>query len=370
MDDLSLIIGDRQLMGWEGIRVTRGIERMPSDFDVLMTERYPGELSSFVIQDGDEVIVKLGEDRVITGYVDRFVPSIDARQHSIQVSGRGKCADLVDCAAEWPGSQISNSNALDIAAKLAQPYGISVSTDVDVGRVVPQFNLMLGETVYEIIERVSRWRALLVYDDVFGNLVLSRVGTRAAACGFQEGVNVQSASIAYSMDQRFSEVQAYRVATDTFHDLGDRGNLIGTAMDPNVPRHRRHIVVAESGDAYEEVVTARALWEIARRFGRSYQLNLTTDSWRDSEGALWTPNTLVPVSLPSLKLKQASWVISEVTYRRDEQSGTTADLVIMPREAFLVEPLLNQPFPRDVAESLGQFTSDIEESLAQFGGAR
>jgi prophage tail gpP-like protein len=57
---------------------------------------------------------------------------------------------------------------------------------------------------------------------------------------------------------------------------------------------------------------------------------------------LWTPNTLVPLWLPTLKLPDAVWLISEVTYHRDE-NGTTADLIIMMPEAFLPQPILLNP---------------------------
>lgn len=352
-DQLSLIVGNRRIQGWQAVRVTRGIERLPSDFDLLMTERYPGELSSFVIQPGDACQVLLGDDLVITGYVERFMPSLSGTSHSIRVQGRGKCCDLVDCAAEWPNNQISNCSVLQMASKLAQPYGITVSTQSDVGGVVPQINFMYGERAFDLIERVCRWRALLAYDDVDGNLVLSRVGVNEMASGFTEGQNVQSASFLWGMDQRYSEVQAYRVALDVLHDTGDTGNLILTANDPNVPRHRRYVVVAESGDAYDEVITKRAHWEVARRLGRSYQLRVTVDSWRDSAGTLWTPNSLAPIYLPSLKLDKNMWVIGEVTWTLDER-GTSANLLLMPPEAFAVEPLLYMPFPRDVAEAMGQ----------------
>ncbi|MGP8002296.1 MAG: phage baseplate assembly protein [Smithella sp.] len=82
----------------------------------------------------------------------------------------------------------------------------------------------------------------------------------------------------------------------------------------------------------------RANWENARRVGRSNVLTLTTDSWRDSAGTLWTPNTIVPISLPALKLQQVNWVIADVSYKRDT-TGTTADLVLMPPRAFLPQPI-------------------------------
>ena len=364
-DDLTLIVGGRAMSGWTSIRVTRGIERCPSDFEIEMTELYPDDVTAFVIQPGDSCQVKLGDDLVITGYVDRFAPAITGDSHSIHVIGRSKCADLVDCDAEWPGGQIMASSALALAQKLAAPYGkftdgrppspITVSTDVtDIGVVIPQFNLMLGEKAFDIIERICRFCGLLAYDLPDGNLFLTRAGKVEAASGFKEGINVQSASLNYSSDQLYSEVMTFIQSVDTFMELGDDGNLIATSNDPNVKRHRRKVVIAEHGDSDFSVAKRRAAWEVARRSGRSRQLTVVTDGWRDSAGALYAPNTLVQVDLPSLKLASVKWLISEVTYLRDGQNGTTCSLTIMPPEAFQIEPILLLPAYVDVQPAAGK----------------
>ena len=80
--------------------------------------------------------------------------------------------------------------------------------------------------------------------------------------------------------------------------------------------------------------------------GRSMQVHLSTDSWRDSEGTLYEPNTLVDIDLPGLKLKPKTWLIADVTYMKDEQ-GTRADLVIMPPQAFYQEPITLYPIAPD-----------------------
>ena len=350
-DDLSLILTDRglTLTGWNSFRVTRGIERCPGDFELTMTERYPGELQKVVVGVGNAFEARLGNDLVIAGYIDRFAPSIAAGQHSIQVSGRSKCADLVDCAAEWPSNQISHSTALSIAQKLCKPYaGLSASATGRHGDMIPQFNIMWGETAFEIIERVCRYQALLAYDGPDGNLILSEVGTKKAASGFKEGVNVQSASIVYSGDQRYSQYVVRRLNFDNLSDAGLGGDILMTFDDPQITRHRRRYIIVESGDtAGGDVALRRGAWEASRRAGRSFQVRITTDNWRDSAGALWTPNTLVPLELLSLHIASAEWLISEVTFKRDE-SGTTAELVIMPPGAFDVEPLLWFPLFPDV----------------------
>jgi prophage tail gpP-like protein len=76
------------------------------------------------------------------------------------------------------------------------------------------------------------------------------------------------------------------------------------------------------------------------------QVRLATDSWRDSSGTLYEPNTLVDIDLPGLKLTPKTWLIADVTYLRNEQ-GTRADLVIMPPQAFYPEPVTLYPIAPD-----------------------
>lgn len=348
MDDVTLSVGGNKISGWDQISVTLLIEGCPSHFDISLTERYPGEATALVIQPGDPCTVDIGGDLVITGYVDRFHPSISPERHTIRVTGRGKCQDLVDCAAEWPNGQISGSSALQIAQMLAEPYGITVNaTDDDVGPQIPQFNLNLGESAYEIIERICRYRALLAYELPDGSLFLTRVSSTQAGGALVEGQNIEEASIEYSMDARYSEYAALLQSVDVFGDVGDGGNLLETVYDTAVPRHRRKLLITEAGGGGADVCKQRALWEAARRAGRAYRLMVTVDSWRDSSGALWAPNTLVPIVLPSLKLPDYDWMVGSVTYRQGEE-GTHADLVLMPSAAFQPEPVLLAPFYADV----------------------
>ncbi|VTU28439.1 phage baseplate assembly protein [Variovorax sp. PBL-E5] len=355
-DELTLSVGGRQLSGWSTVRVTRGIEHCPSDFEISLTERYPGEADAFVVQPGDACTVLLGPDLVLTGAIDRVHYALAPYQHTVTVIGRSKCADLVDCSAEWPGMQIAGSDALGIAQKLAQPYAITVSAPGSKGEIVQLFNLMHGETAFEIIERVCRYGALLAYDQPDGSLILSQAAQVVAASGFTEGVNVQSASMATSMDQRYSVYLCFQQSLEVMNDVGEGGNLQAMATDEGVPRHRSRDIISESPTGGRDFAQKRATWEANRRIGRSQQLNLVTDSWRDQAGVLWTPNTLVPLSLPTLKCgdedNKLVWLVTQVTYRRDAD-GTTAALTIMRPEAFLPIPILQLPTFNDIPANPG-----------------
>lgn len=370
-DEVVLVIEGREFGGWTDVRVTRGIERMPSDFQIGLTEIYPNLAQYMQIRPGQSFELWLGKSLASTGYIDRVLPNIGSQSHSITVSGRGKPADLLDCAA-LPGGQVQKTTLLALARKLAAPFGVEVNGEEGPtigggGNIrIPFFVIMIGETAWEIIERLCRIAGLLAYDMPDGSIWLGanpanlsastasdRGGFARGASGFELGVNVKSAQANFSMDQRYSEYRGYRFSFDQYSDLGNDGNLEVTVKDPGVPfgRHRPHVVLMETNREFAlENLNQRVTWEYKRRAARSSQLNLTTDSWRDSSGALYAPNTLVPVKLLDMKIDSA-WLISEVTYRLSNQ-GTECDVTLMPPEAFSVQPTLPaNAIPYDLASA-------------------
>jgi prophage tail gpP-like protein len=358
-DDLSIRItpagqssGAQKMDGWLEVSARVGIETCPNSYDISYTSQSPISAADLNVSKGDGAQVYLGGDLIITGYVDKVIETTSGDTHTLRLVGRGKCQDLVDCSAEWPlpGGQITGANALDVATKLAAPYGITVSCLGPLGPVIPQFNLTLTETAYQIIEEVCRFAQLLPYEGADGNLILNQVGTTRAASGFVEGGdsgNIQARTLTQSADQLYSEYDAFLMDMDVLGDTGNGGNQIGRATDPNMLRHRRRAIIAEAPAGRQNIAQARAIWECSRRAGRSRMVNLTTDTWRDAGGTLWTPNTIVPVTLPKSNFGPVDLVIAEVVFRRGA-SGTTADLTVMPSYAFLPEPILLLPPVRGV----------------------
>ncbi len=358
-EDVSLIVAGRAWSGWLDVRITRGCERVPADFDIAVTERFPGQPGQLWVKPGDACQIKAGADLLLTGYVDRYMPSISPDRHAVRVQGRSKCEDLVDCSAEISTYQINNTTPLALAQRLAAPFGISVQTLSGSGPMIGQFAVVLTETPMEIIERVTRWAALLAYDGVDGNLILSQIGTGRMVSGFETGSNIQAAEGALSVDRRFSKYEAVVQSVDVYSDVASAGgmpssNMVpnGVAYDPGVSRYRPLLFVSEQGMNGLAVAAQRARWEMARRWGRSQAVRLTCDSWRDSAGALWAPNAKTRVHIPEFGLIDKTWVISEVTYIVSRERGTVAELLLMPPQAFEPNPILLYPFDWQVYEAL------------------
>lgn len=340
-NQLTLSVGGNELTGWEEIEVTLRAEAFPNSFDVKASMQ-PGNV--LPTKPGDSCTVLLGDDVVITGYIDRVTDGGDATSHMIHLQGRGKTQDLVDCGAEWPSHQMINGNALTISQNLTLPYSISVElvNGATPGPDVPQWPLNYGETAAEIIQRVARNAGLLAYEDHEGKVALANVGTITAASGIKYGQNAQAWSVELSMDQRFSDYVCCSESMDAMMELGG-SDFYDTEKDPNVPRHRQmYLVVDQVANDPQNFTIQRAKWESQRRAGRGFIVRATVDSWRDSGGTLWTPNTLVPIDLPAAA-GGTMLVISEVTFRRSDGTGTIAELVAMPKSAFTPEPIVLVP---------------------------
>lgn len=338
-EELVILTGGLRLGGWLSARVQRGIERLPSRFLVELTERYPGQAGTAVVDPGSTAQVFLGADLILTGYIDLYNPEYDGQQHVVRIEGRSKTEDLVDCSVAPPAVPpwSASGNFAAFATKLAKPFGISVvGGDVNLPSQ-STFEINPGETCAQLLEDLARSVELLMYDDPQGRLVLAPVGTTRAGSPLVEGVNCEVAKARLSMDQRYSVIyvlsQAGIKAADTFH-----ASYQETATDAGV-RYRPLLVVMDMPGANNSWAKQRAIWEQNRRIARSQVVEVTVTGWRDGAGMLWTPNTIVKATLPTAKVN-ADMLIAACSWLRGP-AGTQTTMTLMPPQGFAPEPYQN-----------------------------
>ena len=347
--DCTIFVNGVGLRGGQSVQVHRSCETIPNTFSITGADADWSVATT--LPEGAPCQILFGDDPVLTGFVDTVATSVTPRSHSVTLTGRGKTSDLVDCTCIPQVVQGVESLAfagLDLEAivgELCAPYGVDYSVRADLTPAVPQaapkgqlpyFSAEFVDTPAAVIAELARFYGVLVYEDVDGSLVFERAAQTPAASGFAYAQNVESFHFSRSMAERFSEVRVYTSATaESLNTVLDNVTLLATRTDPNVTRFRRHAQVCASpvlGFGEQE-----AAWEVARRYGRSRPLSLTVPGWRDVAGALWAPNTTASVQLPGVPTS-TTWVISEVTFLRDE-GGTRTDVSLLPAEAFSVEPI-------------------------------
>lgn len=347
-DDLELLVNGQIYAGWTSIGVTRAIDAASGAFTVDLTERWEGQegaaaqVEPWPILPGDQCTVKLGGTAMITGFVDIFRPSYDASSHSINVQGRDKTSDLIDCSAVHAPDQWANIDLLAFAQILAQPFGVTVTLDqgVDVGDKFALIKLQQGETAFEAISRYAKQRKMLCMPDGTGNLLLTRTGNLRAAVGLVQGSNIKGADGTIDHSQRFSvyTVKGQAPFSKDSTDGAAESHLKGGATDQAITRYRPLLIVAEAGGTPASV-QERATWEANSRLGKSAVASITVMGWRQQgfTGPLWAPNLLVSIRSPWLRL-DGEMLIRQCTFTRDPQGGTETVLEIISPQAFDPEP--------------------------------
>ena len=347
-EEAVLRVDGRDYAGWTALTVTRSMEQGCSSFTAQVVERWIGQEQPWQIDLFRPVEVLLGSDVTLTGYVDRYAAQIDARSRVVTITGRSKTADLVDCTAV-PG-ELRGNTLEAIARSAAAPFGVEVVTIGEAGAVIPLAAPSRDQPIWQWLEELARTRGVLLTDDGQGRLVLAQAAQDRAPGALMIGQNVLAASGELDGAERFSTVtvlaqlpppEVTALVADTAEDAsGDPTDVVApgvsaSASDPNVPRFRERVIIAERALTPAEA-KARAIWEAKHAAGRGARAQVTVRGWRDADGALWRINRLIACDLPALQLVREMLIVG-VTFKIDP-NGRTTDLELAPQECFAPQP--------------------------------
>lgn len=361
-DQVGLRIGDREYLGWMNVRITRSLEQLAATFDVEIHERWPTLDRPWQIRPFDPCEVYIGEDLLIAGHVDVYSAGFGANEHAVRITGRSKTADLVDCMSELPGTEFRNADLGAIARAICAPFGIEVVAEADLGAPFNIAAFEKTETAFSFLERLARLRGVLLTDDPRGRLLITRTGQAPAAGQLVQGENVLTGKCELNVSKRFSryvvlsQLGSLATISPTGNTLPeqlqpggeDQPDVQGVAVDPQVPRYRPHVSMAESSSTAPEA-SQRARWQAAHAAGRSVRGQMTVVGWREDDGALWAVNRMVPCRVPFLQLDR-DLLIAGVTFQLDAQ-GRRTELELGPPEGFTPEPLSQERAVRSGADS-------------------
>ena len=332
-----LRINDREWGGWTSVRIAAGIDRIARDFNVTITRRWPGTDNWPVIKNGNMVEVLIGDDLVITGYVEAMPVRYDAATLSMAIVGRSKTADLIDCSAA--ATQHAGRTLVQVATALAAPFGVTVIDAGAPATALPDVQPSHGEKSADFLHRLLGQVQALAYDDAQGRLVLGTPGSRQATTALVLGENILRCDTERSVRDRFSE---YTITGQRPGSDDDFGETTLTAIkhrqsDSGVTRWRP-LTLQQTGAVTPAMCKSRCEFEARRRAALTRETNYVVQGWRQGNGELWQPNQVVNVYDPLLGFDNEPLVIAEVTYSQSDQ-GTTTELRVGPADAYLPEPV-------------------------------
>ncbi|WP_455424790.1 phage baseplate assembly protein [Dryocola sp. LX212] len=340
--DVTLRVNGKDFSGWTRVNISAGIDRIARHFDVEITRQWPQSSDlhhlDLPVIEGDLVEVLIGDDKVLTGYVDATPLGYDAQRVHASISGRSKTEDLIDCSAPSQPGQFTNRTLAQIVSTLAKPFDVQVVSATPESEALTSFQVDYGESISEALNRLLGLEQILAFDNADGALVLDTVGNEKAHTALVLGENIISADGQRDFSNRFSEytVSGQRAGTD--HDYGEATNarITATVKDPAVMRYRP-LMIKQCGNATLATCKARAEYERANREGRTLETTYTVAGWRQGDGSLWRPNLRVVVWDPVMGFDNTELVIAEASWTLDDR-GFMTRLRVGPAITYMPEP--------------------------------
>jgi prophage tail gpP-like protein len=355
-DRVELLVDGKLYAGWKQASVTRAMDAASGAFNLAVSDRWAPNSQPWAIEPGNECEVRVGGEVVISGYVDLVRPSFDAESHSIQVQGRDKSGDLVDCSAVHDPDEWTSISLLQLANKLGAPFGISATAETDIGKPLDLVKLQHGETVLEAINRHAKMRKVLVMPDAKGGILLTRTGARRASVELIQGRNILRADGTLDWSERYSQYIVKGQANFSEETDGETESHVSASVkDAGVSRYRP-LLITNEGECNNATAGDRATWEANTRLGKSARASVTVQGWRQADGGeLWQPNMLVRISASWLSLV-GEMLIRQVTFDKDSR-GTTTRLDLVSPQAYDQEP------PKAKAAKKGKGSSNWAAAL-------
>lgn len=327
MDEyVTLVVAGYRWRQWTRAAVTYSAKQAARAFAFSLTDAQPW-LGAWNFMPGEECAVYGNGDLLCQGYINTMSPSYEAQQHKVEISGRSKSQDTIDCSAEHDKGEFKEKNPLQIAQALDK-YGVGYKADTDL-KNLSIFRLNPGETIHQAVERACRKQQLIMMGQPDGSVLITKGGEKRVHPPLIEGVNILGASATFGDEDKHSD---YVVKGQRAFGSQSKTSLRveAKATDNSVKRKRTKVILPET-DVTEEEAQRRAENHRDKQQGESVKASVKLQGWRDAGGQIWQANTLIYVQSPMLKLSM-DLLIESVSLTQDE-GGTFTQLSLVQPQA-------------------------------------
>jgi prophage tail gpP-like protein len=344
---VSLSIGGRTHAEWESYEIDSDL-LVPADaWHVSLGLNGKSVPAEVVI--GAEVLVKVGGETVLTGYVDDVGEPISKSGHTLSLSGRDRAADLLDCACPIFNKQ--EATLSQIVAAIATEFGdFNKRIDADSVRSRKKIAVDIGVTAWDALARVAESNGLWPWFEPDGTLVVGGpdYSTPEVATLILrrdgDGNNVLSLDKQESMAERYSKVTVYSQAPGSHSgglDSIGKPDVSGFKEDTTVKRNRPHVVIDNECDT-PAACRSRATKLLNDGKLKSFTLSAEVKGHRiaapgsPSDGMLWKPGQRVRVISDPHGINGVFFLMAR-KFKRNRSDGTRTELTLKEDGVWAIE---------------------------------
>lgn len=341
MSELILNINNVRYRGFEDVQIVQSMNQMCSAFAVGANNFFQGGTSVNDIKMGDSIQIEIDGQLILTGYIDRMPIKYGQNFDRMDMYGRSKTCDLIDCSFDTTPNEWKNQTVENIIKNLCNPFDITVSTDTIVNtqanKKVETFKATEGAFISEDIIRLCRDYNIVPICDELGNLRLTKSDTEnLASNAIIVGINAQAGYLDQSNINRYSsyKVKGQGYGTDE-KSLTDFIEPVGEFSDSVIDRERPLVIFSENNTNID-MCRNRAKWEARIRAGLSRKIQYEIQGWTQTDGSVWELNSIVTVDDYITGIQDAM-LINDIIFEYDEEtSGEITKITVVDKNTYII----------------------------------
>ena len=328
-DEVAILIDQERFRFWESVTITRAFDSIDQvDFTAPFELSNQGFREAFRPFSYKPVDISIGGMPYFAGTMMTPLPSVSPTRKTVNVSCYARPGVLADCppsASSYPVEFLDLT--LDtIAKRLAAPFGIGIDFEADPGAPFQEVSINEEQRILPFLATLAKQRNIVIGSTAAGRLRFAQ----SAFEGNPVAVLAQSESPLIRVEPVFNSQAYYGSITGIEPVLaGLQGAQItekNPYMDGNIRPFTFVVDDANDGDA-GTAVAAR----MGRMFGNMVSYNVQLQTWRDSSGGLWEPNTFVRLDAPdAMVYSPYNFLIRRVTLNKTPTEETAELNLVLP----------------------------------------
>jgi len=336
MTDFVLLVEGFRYAGWTNVSIRKSLGELAHSVSLQYTDRWTIDDDPWPIFVDQDCVLEFEGQTILTGDVTRVRSSISRDSWDLSAGCRSLTGRLIASSPVHKTGQWRNVTAQQILADICEPFSIPVNDLAGLTKKFRRFDLEDGETVFDVIDRVCRIRAVLPVTTNGGEIDLVRIDSAGPSVAIQPELAIDRDIVQDGQDRHSQYIfKGQLSATDEFASESAALQK-GVVLDEDVGIYSPLVLTAET-PADKKDLEDRAVWERNVRAARSTQASYTFDGVTDPEGVVWAPGRLVRVNDDKLKIDQTMVVNSvEMSVSVDEFQPK---LVLLPTNAYSLQEL-------------------------------
>lgn len=327
-DNPSITIEGKEFKYWESMRITYAMDTISTvEFSAPFEANDPTFRATFKPFSFKDVVLKIGDETIFTGTMVDPIPNLTENKKMINVSCYAKCGVLNDCtppASAYP-IEANGQNLEQIANTLLKPFGLKAIFKDSAGAVFERVECGAEEKIYPFLAKLAKERNIVISSDINGNLLFQKpIDTGLSKAVFRQGeAPLLSVTPSFNPQDYFSTITG--VDSVIIGEAGTQFTMKNSKLGGVIRPYTFQVK-----DTLDSDIKTTVESKVGRMLGNMVAYSIQVSTWRDDQGKLFEPNTIVTLLAPdAMVYKEYKMTIRSVELNRDEEKMTaTLNLII------------------------------------------